>query len=107
LAARLLRRFSTSRRNWLLILEPAVISWRRPDVIGIGLVFLAIGIIGSAGTAAAKNGDLKLLFGVVDHYPVVVFIGTALMTLALQSSTASIGLGIGPDPRDDHGVTSK
>jgi len=41
------------------------------------------------------NGDLKLIFGVVDHYPLVVFIGTALLTVALQSSTASIGLGIG------------
>ena len=54
-----------------------------------------MGIIGSAGTAAARNGDLKLLFGVVDHYPLVVFMGTALLTVALQSSTASIGLGIG------------
>ena len=64
-------------------------------LLGIGLVFLAMGIIGSAGTAAATNSDLKLLFGVVDHYPLVVFIGTALLTVALQSSTASIGLGIG------------
>jgi phosphate:Na+ symporter len=31
----------------------------------------------------------------VDHYPLVVFLGTALLTVALQSSTASIGLGIG------------
>ena len=54
-----------------------------------------MGIIGSAGTAAAANTDLKLLFGVVDHYPLVVFMGTTLLTFALQSSTASIGLGIG------------
>lgn len=64
-------------------------------LLGIGLVFLAMGIIGSPGTAAATNSDLKVLFGVVDHYPLVVFIGTALLTVALQSSTASIGLGIG------------
>jgi phosphate:Na+ symporter len=64
-------------------------------LLGIGLVFLAMGIIGSAGTAAAKNGDFKLLFGVVDHYPLVVFLATGLLTVALQSSTASIGLGIG------------
>jgi phosphate:Na+ symporter len=64
-------------------------------LLGIGLVFLAMGIIGSAGNAAAKNSDLKLLFGIIEHYPLVVFIGTALLTVALQSSTASIGLGIG------------
>jgi hypothetical protein len=40
-------------------------------LLGIGLVFLAMGIIGSAGTAAAANADLKLLLGVVDHYPLV------------------------------------
>jgi phosphate:Na+ symporter len=31
----------------------------------------------------------------VDRYPLVVFMATALLTVALQSSTASIGLGIG------------
>jgi phosphate:Na+ symporter len=64
-------------------------------LLGIGLIFLAMGIIGTAGAAAAANNDIKLLFGVVDHYPLVVFLGTALLTVALQSSTASIGLGIG------------
>ena len=29
-------------------------------LLGIGLVFLAMGIIGSAGATAAKNDDLKL-----------------------------------------------
>jgi phosphate:Na+ symporter len=64
-------------------------------LLGIGLVFLAMGIIGSTGAAAAKNSDFKLLFSVVDHYPLIVFMATALLTVALQSSTASIGLGIG------------
>jgi phosphate:Na+ symporter len=78
-----------------LFLKRAIFRGAGQMLLGIGLVFLAMGIIGSAGTAAAKNDDLKLLFGVVDHYPLVVFMGTALLTVALQSSTASIGLGIG------------
>src|ERR1700693_1183107 len=78
-----------------LFLKRAIFRGAGQMLLGIGLVFLAMGIIGSAGTAAAANADLKLLFGVVDHYPLVVFIGTALLTVALQSSTASIGLGIG------------
>jgi phosphate:Na+ symporter len=78
-----------------LFLKRAIFRGTGQMLLGIGLVFLAMGIIGSAGTAAAANADLKLLFGVVDHYPLVVFIGTALLTVALQSSTASIGLGIG------------
>ena len=64
-------------------------------LLGIGLVFLAMGIIANAGSVAAANADLKLLFGIAEHYPLVVFIATALLTVALQSSTASIGLGIG------------
>jgi phosphate:Na+ symporter len=78
-----------------LFLKRAIFRGAGQMLLGIGLVFLAMGIIGSAGTAAAANADLKLLFGVGDHYPLVVFMGTALLTFALQSSTASIGLGIG------------
>jgi phosphate:Na+ symporter len=78
-----------------LFLQRALFRGVGQMLLGIGLVFLAMGIIGSAGTAAAKNGDFKLLFGVVDHYPLVVFLVTGLLTFALQSSTASIGLGIG------------
>ena len=59
------------------------------------MVFLAMGIIANAGSVAAVNPDLKLLFGVVEHYPLVVLIATGLLSVALQSSTASIGLGIG------------
>jgi len=77
-----------------LFLKRTIFRGAGQMLLGIGLVFLAMGIIGSAGTAAAANADLKLLFGVVDHYPLVVFIGTALLTVSFQSSTASIGLGI-------------
>ena len=78
-----------------LFLKRAIFRGAGQMLLGIGLVFLAMGIIGSAGAAAAANRDLKLLFGIVENYPLVVFIGTAMLTVGLQSSTASIGLGIG------------
>jgi len=78
-----------------LFLTRAIFRGIGQMLLGVGLIFLAMGIISSAGAVAATNNDLKLLFGVVDHYPLVVFIGTALLTVSLQSSTASIGLGIG------------
>ena len=78
-----------------LFLKRAIFRGVGQMLLGIGLVFLAMGIIASAGIVAAANTDLKLLFGVVEHYPQVVFIATGLLTVALQSSTASIGLGIG------------
>ena len=64
-------------------------------LLGIGLVSLAMSMIGAADTGANGNRDLQLLFGVIDHYPLIVFLATALLTVALQSSTASIALGIG------------
>ena len=63
--------------------------------LGLGVIFLGMSIISNAGHLAADNNDIKLLFSVIEHYPWVVFIGTALLALVLQSSTASIGLGIG------------
>jgi phosphate:Na+ symporter len=78
-----------------LFLKRAIFRGLGQMLLGIGLVFLAMGIIANAGRVAAANADLKLLFGIAEHYPLVVFIATALLTVALQSSTASIGLGIG------------
>ena len=78
-----------------LFLKRAIFRGTGQMLLGIGLVFLAMGMMGGAGSAAAANPDLKLLFGVLDRYPLVVFIATALVTFALQSSTASIRLGIG------------
>src|SRR6202047_2936879 len=62
-----------------LFLKRAIFRGAGQMLLGIGLVFLAMGIIASAGTAAAANADLKLLFGVGDHYPLVVFMGTAVL----------------------------
>jgi phosphate:Na+ symporter len=82
-------------------LKRAIFRGAGQMLLGIGLLFPAMGIIGSAWTAAAAILDRKLIFGVVDHYPLVVFIGIAFLTVALQSSTASIGLGIGLAEKDD------
>lgn len=78
-----------------LFLKRAIFRGVGQMLMGIGLVFLAMQMIGLAGTRAASSNDLKLLFGVIEHYPLIVFLVTALLTVALQSSTASIGLGIG------------
>jgi len=78
-----------------LFLQRALFRGTGQIFLGIGLVFLAMGIIAGAGIAADANPDLKLLFGVVEHYPLIVFVAIALLTFVLQSSTASIGLGIG------------
>ena len=78
-----------------LFLNRAIFRGVGQMLLGIGLIFLAMEMIGKAGSVAAANPDLKLLFGVAEHYPLLVFLATALLTVTLQSSTASIGLGIG------------
>jgi phosphate:Na+ symporter len=78
-----------------LFLKRAIFRGSGQMLLGIGLIFLAMEMIGKAGEVAAASSDLKLLFSVVEHYPLLVFLATALLTVALQGSTASIGLGIG------------
>lgn len=78
-----------------LFLKRTIFRGTGQMLLGIGLVFLAMGIIGSAGVAAAADRDLKLIFDVVKNHPAVVLCATTILTVALQSSTASIGLGIG------------
>jgi phosphate:Na+ symporter len=63
--------------------------------LGLGFIFLAMSIIANTGKLAAGNPDMKTLFSIIDHYPWAVFATTGLLALALQSSTACIGLGIG------------
>ena len=63
--------------------------------LGLGFIFLAMSTIGNVGKLAAGSQDMRLLFSVIDHYPWLVFVSAALLALALQSSTACIGLGIG------------
>ena len=64
-------------------------------LLALGFIFLAMQMIGEAGHAAGANADLAELFRLMGHYPWLILGGIALLTLLLQSSTASIGLGIG------------
>jgi phosphate:Na+ symporter len=78
-----------------LFLHRAIFRGIGQICLGLGLVFLAMSIIGNTGKLAATSQDLRTLFSIVEHYPWVVFVGTGLLALVLQSSTACIGLGIG------------
>jgi phosphate:Na+ symporter len=78
-----------------LFLQRAIFRGTGQIFLGLGLVFMAMSIIGSTGKLAATSQDMKALFSIVEHYPWLVFVCTGLLALVLQSSTASIGLGIG------------
>ena len=78
-----------------LFLQRAIFRGTGQILLGLGLIFLAMSIIGNTGRLAASSQDMKVLFSIIEHYPWLVFVSAALLALALQSSTACIGLGIG------------
>jgi phosphate:Na+ symporter len=78
-----------------LFLQRAIFRGTGQIFLGLGFVFLAMSIIANTGKLAASSQDMKVLFSIVEHYPWLVFVSTGLLALALQSSTACIGLGIG------------
>lgn len=66
-------------------------------VLAIGFIFLAMGIISEGardGLAGAGDGDLAALMAVAEGYPWAAAALAAVLTLALQSSKATIGLVI-------------
>jgi len=64
-------------------------------LLALGFIFLAMQMISEAAHAAAGGGDIVELFRLIGGYPWLILAGVALLTVLLQSSTASIGLGIG------------
>jgi phosphate:Na+ symporter len=78
-----------------LFLQRAMFRGTGQIFLGLGFIFLAMSVIANTGKLAASSQDMKVLFSIVEHYPWLVFVSTGLPALALQSSTACIGLGIG------------
>lgn len=78
-----------------LSLNRAIFRGTGQIFLGLGFIFLAMGTIGNVGKLAAGSQNMRLLFSVIDHYPWLVVVSAGLLALVLQSSTASIGLGIG------------
>jgi phosphate:Na+ symporter len=78
-----------------LFLQRAFFKGAGQVLLGLGFIFLAMSIIAQTGKLAVANADMRVLFSVIDHYPWLMFASTALLALALQSSTATIGLGLG------------
>lgn len=64
-------------------------------VLSLGLIFLGIGIIKTAAAAVVANPDLMKLIDVAQRYPWGMAVLAAVLTLGLQSGTATISLVIG------------
>ncbi len=63
-------------------------------MIAVGFIFMAIGIIKTAATSSAPSDHFKMLIEAAGFYPLVLALIIAALTVAVQSSTATIGLVI-------------
>ena len=64
-------------------------------LLALGLIFMAIGAIKGAAGGISDNDDLIEILKIASHYPVAIASLAAVMTVALQSSTATISVVIG------------
>lgn len=63
-------------------------------ILALGFVFLAIDIIGNGSREFSSNPDIVQALHVFSVFPWLLLVSTAVLSVFLQSSTASIGLGI-------------
>ncbi len=64
-------------------------------LLALGFIFLAIQMIGAGAADIAKSEDARQTFLLLHGHPGLIFAGTAVLAVILQSSTATIGLGVG------------
>ncbi len=63
-------------------------------LLGLGFIFLAVGLIKEAAAGATGNPDVADLVRILARYPWGLFLLGAALTLALQSSTAALSLAL-------------
>ena len=63
-------------------------------LLALGFVFLAIDLIGGGARGLAASADVREVLHVFSAFPWLLLVSTAVLSIMLQSSTASIGLGI-------------
>lgn len=89
--------------NWLfLIAGVATYLWARSEtgrgvgqaVLSLGLVFLAMQLIGDAARGLTASEDFNVVLGVLTERPLALVAFAAGLTFLTQSSTAVIGIAI-------------
>lgn len=95
-------RLSEYRSLFLLLGIAAFLMPKRRVLRGIGqflfalgLLFVAMDMIGTAAKAVSGDRDLQTLSMLLEGHPFLVVIFGAIVAMLLQSSTATIGIAIG------------
>lgn len=63
-------------------------------LLAMGFIFLAMNLINGASHEASHNEDLQQLILLLEKYPLILLIASAGIAICLQSSTATIGVGL-------------
>ncbi len=64
-------------------------------LLALGFIFLAIDMIGTGAAAISQSDDARQAFALLHGHTFLIAAGTAVFAVTLQSSTATVGLGIG------------
>lgn len=64
-------------------------------LLALSFILLGVGMISAAAGTIQPGGDLVQLLEIAQHYPWLLVVIAALLAVALQSSTATIGMAIG------------
>lgn len=64
-------------------------------LLSLGFIFLAMNFLGQGAAVFTGSQDVGEVFNILNHHPYVLCLGAAIVAVVLQSSTATIGLGIG------------
>ncbi len=63
-------------------------------LLSLGFIFLAMEMISRAASAVSGNADLVETLAILSRHPITLTLAATVLTMALQSSTAVIGLAI-------------
>lgn len=64
-------------------------------LLALGFIFLAMNLISAAAREASQYDDLRVMLEIFANHPFILVVAATLLTLLLQSSTASIGMALG------------
>lgn len=64
-------------------------------LLSLGFIFLAMNFLNEGARDFSSSHDVGVIFGVLDHHPYILGFAAMILAVLLQSSTATVGLGIG------------
>jgi len=64
-------------------------------LLSLGFIFLAMKFFREGASDFSSNHDIGTVFGILDQHPYCLCFASALLAILLQSSTATVGFGMG------------